>query len=175
MAEPTTMTESPTTETSIPAVGEGRCVPGATGDLGRFPSLEELRGYFAKDRFATGNGCAIESIEAYEDPFEKTVLREAVCSMPVTAEHLNGRGIAMGGTYFTLGDFAIGVCAYANGRAAVSIDGGIHFIRSAQEGDVLYATARPDKIGHRAGFFTATIRNQDGKTIATVTGSSMFC
>ena len=169
------MAESSINEASILTCGEGRCVPGESGDLGGFPSLEELRGYFATDLFATDAGCRIESIETYEDPFEKTTLREAVCSMTVTAEHLNGRGIAMGGAYFTLGDFALGVCAYANGRAAVSIDGGINFIRSAQEGDVLYATARPDKIGHRAGFFTATIRNQDGKMIATVTGSSMFC
>ena len=64
--------------------------------MGSFKDIQEARDFFTNDRFATENGMFIDSIG--ED--------FAICSMEISASHLNAAGTVMGGVYFTLADFA---------------------------------------------------------------------
>ena len=61
--------------------------------------LDELRAFFAQDRFATENGAYVE--EAGEN--------YAKCSMELTDRHKNARGAVMGGVHFVLADFNFAV------------------------------------------------------------------
>lgn len=61
--------------------------------------LDELRAFFAQDRFATENGAYVE--EAGEN--------YAKCSMELTDRHKNARGAVMGGVHFVLADFTFAV------------------------------------------------------------------
>ena len=62
-------------------------------------SLEEIRAYFAQDKFAAQAQCSI--IEAAPN--------HAICEMPITENHLNANGTVMGGAMFTLADFTMAI------------------------------------------------------------------
>ncbi len=88
--------------------------------------LETARRIFASDRFATElTGVEITSLGGHS----------AECSLTLGNQHLNARGVAMGGVLFTLADFAAAVAA--NGDEAgdelhwVSLDATIHYLAPA--------------------------------------------
>ena len=64
-------------------------------------TLEEVRGIFVADRFATENGAVIEKIGK----------NSATCTLVITDSHRNAMGAVMGGVYFMLADFAFAVTA----------------------------------------------------------------
>ncbi len=59
-------------------------------------SLEEIRAYFAQDKFAAQAQCSI--IEAAPN--------HAICEMPITENHLNANGTVMGGAMCTIRFFS---------------------------------------------------------------------
>ena len=61
--------------------------------------LNYIREYYKKDRFASGNGIVIDSVE--EDL--------VICSMELGKEHENAAGGVQGGAIFTLADLAFAV------------------------------------------------------------------
>jgi len=61
--------------------------------------LEHIRAHFLKDRFATQNGIAIDSVT--ED--------RVICSMVLSDTHKNSVGGVHGGAIFTLADLAFAV------------------------------------------------------------------
>ena len=64
--------------------------------------LEQIREFFAKDRFATDNGATIEEVD---DGYAK-------CSLEIQPHHLNAANTVMGGAIFTLADFAFAVATF---------------------------------------------------------------
>ena len=54
--------------------------------------LEQIREFFAKDRFATDNGATIEEVD---DGYAK-------CSLEIQPHHLNAANTDMGGAIFSL-------------------------------------------------------------------------
>ena len=90
------------------------------------------------------------------------------CKMPVKEEHLNIRGFLHGGFTATLID-SITTCALttcSNPATGVSVDLSVSYLASAKLGDTLSITAEVLKRGNILGYTTATLKNQDGKTVA---------
>ena len=74
-------------------------------------TLEEVRAFFARDRYATvACGAAIEQARP----------GYARVSLAIGENHLNGMGSLMGGVSFTMADFAFAVAANVGGAPTVS-------------------------------------------------------
>lgn len=90
--------------------------------------LNEIREFFAKDRFATENGAVIEAVGK----------NTATVGMKIEPRHRNAAGIIMGGAIFTLADFAFAVASNHEKLGTVSLNANITFLR-ASKGDKLIA------------------------------------
>lgn len=124
-------------------------------------SLEEIKAYFNKDRFAAAAQCSIIEAKA----------NHSVCRMPITPEHLNANGTVMGGALFTLADFTMAVASNLDGKSTVSIDCSIRFFRPAK-GNELIATCSADKAGRSVGFYTVEIADEQGALVAEFTSTA---
>ena len=122
-------------------------------------SLEEARQIFSKDLYATElSGCQIDAIG----------MDYAKCSMKLTEKHRNAYGGIMGGSIYTLADFAFAVASnYNKDYATVSVVGQASFM-SATKGTVLFAEAKLLKDGKSNCFFEVTITDDLDKLIAVV-------
>ena len=125
------------------------------------PTLDEIRDYFEKDRFATqAAGCrVVEGHKGY-----------GVCEMELTEQHRNAMGNVMGGAIFTLADFALALACNIGEAPTVSIESDIKY-HSLIKGSKLVATARADKSGKHIGFYTVEIVDDRGKHVATMTAT----
>ena len=121
--------------------------------------LEKVREFFSKDRYATNQtGC--EVLEADEN--------YAKCSMPITDNHRNAYGGVMGGSIYTLADFAFAVATnFDKEFLTVSLVGQASFM-NASRGSVLYAEAKLIKDGKTNCFYEVTITDDLDKVIAVV-------
>ena len=119
-------------------------------------SLEEIRAYFAQDKFAAQAQCSI--IEAAPN--------HAICEMPITEHHKNARGTVMGGAVFTLADFAMAVAGNVGGTPTVSIACNIRFFAAAK-GNRLIATCTANKEGRSVGFYTVHVTDELGTSVAS--------
>lgn len=122
-------------------------------------TIEEAREIFANDRYATVlSGAYIEEIgENY-----------AKCSMKITDNHRNAYGGVMGGSIYTLADFAFAVASnFDKEYATVSVVGQASFM-AASKGSVLYAEAKLLKDGRNTCFYDVTITDDQDKLIAVV-------
>lgn len=118
-------------------------------------SIEEIREYFARDRYATQAQCSIVEARA----------NHAVCEMPITPNHLNANGTVMGGAMFTLADFTMAVISNLDGKPTVAIDCTIRFFSPAK-GEKLIATGSANKPGRSVGFYTVDITDDLGTNVA---------
>lgn len=118
-------------------------------------SLDEIREYFAQDKYAAQAQCSI--IEARAN--------HAVCEMPITENHLNANGTVMGGAMFTLADFTMAVISNLDNKPTVAIDCTIRFFSPAK-GEKLIATGNADKGGRTVGFYTVDIADDLGTKVA---------
>lgn len=121
--------------------------------------LETLKSYFAQDAFA--EYCGIELIEASEG--------RAVAVVTLEDKHLNGLKIVHGGLLFTLADLAFAAAAHTRGKAAVSINNSISYIKAAQ-GKVLRAEAAEVSRNSRIASYTVHIKDESRETIAVFQG-----
>lgn len=120
-------------------------------------SLEEIRGRFKNDHFATdATGIVIDLAEP----------GRAVCSLTLEERHMNENNVPMGGAVFTLADF---VCAIAsNGyseRKTVSQNVSITFLSPAK-GKRLIAEASCLREGRTTALYTADVRDELGTYVA---------
>ncbi|MDY3014140.1 MAG: PaaI family thioesterase [Evtepia sp.] len=92
----------------------------------------------------------------------------ARCSMEIEPRHCNALGIPMGGTVFTLADFAFAVASNQEGRDVVTQASQITFLKSAR-GKHLTATARQVKDGKRVCFYEVKVEDELGTEVAFVT------
>ena len=121
--------------------------------------LEDAREKFSQDRYATVlSGAVIEEIgENY-----------ARCSMKITENHKNAYGGIMGGSIYTLADFAFAVASnFDKENVTVSVVGQASFM-SISKGSVLYAEAKLIKDGRSNCFYDVSVTDDLGKLIAVV-------
>lgn len=128
--------------------------------MATFSTLEEAQECFAKDRFATGNGCVLEEVgESW-----------AVASVEIRDEHRNGLGAVMGGLIFTLADFASAVVVNQQHYPTVGLDGDIKFL-SSTKGTKLFARAELVKTGRATSVARVMVTDDLGRDIALFIGT----
>ncbi|TNC27864.1 hydroxyphenylacetyl-CoA thioesterase PaaI [Amycolatopsis alkalitolerans] len=95
----------------------------------------------------------------------------AVARMRVTAEMVNGHGIAHGGFLFLLADTAFACACNSHGPVTVAAGAEISFVTSARLGDELVATAEERTRYGRNGIYDVTVR-RGAEVIAEFRGRS---
>jgi acyl-CoA thioesterase len=96
---------------------------------------------------------------------------EAVLTMTVKPDMVNGHGIAHGGFIFTLADSAFAFACNSHNERAVAAQGNISFIRPGKLGDRLVATAREISRTGRSGIYDIRV-TVDDIAIAELRGHS---
>lgn len=122
--------------------------------------LEQVRKFFANDRFATENGAVIEEVS---DGYAK-------CSLEIQPHHLNAAGTVMGGAIFTLADFAFAVASNWNKPLNVSLTSQITYLGAAK-GTHLIAKAQKVKEGRNTCYYLVDVNDNQGRAVAHVTAS----
>lgn len=123
--------------------------------------MTDIKEFLKNDRFAVNAG--IELLEVNEG--------KARASMVVTQEHLNAGGVCQGGALFTLADLACAAVANSHGQLTFSITANITFIRSAKEGETIYAEAT-EVVNHaRVPYIYVELKNEKGDLLAAFTSS----
>ena len=92
--------------------------------------------------------------------------------MRLRADMLNGHRIAHGGMVFALADTAFAYACNSRNLRTVAAQASIVFLDSARVGELLTAEAREEALAGRSGVYNATVRGEDGRTIATFQGLS---
>lgn len=90
-------------------------------------------------------------------------------SLQLRPEHLNAVGTAHGGTIFTLCDATAGSAAASRGMIAVTLNGSIHYLYPGKPEQLLTATAKERKHGHRTCVYDVDVNDATGRCIATAT------
>ena len=124
-------------------------------------SLDEVREFFAHDRFAM-DACKCTVLEAAHG--------HAVCAFDIEPVHRNAQGNVMGGAIFTLADFALAVACNVGENPTVSVSSTIEYFSMAK-GERLIATASANKSGRSLGFYTIDIADDLGTSIARMTST----
>lgn len=96
----------------------------------------------------------------------------ATMSMTVTAQMLNGHGIAHGGFVFLLADTAFAVACNSYGRRTVAAGCDITYLAPAKAGDELVAEARERAREGRSGLYDVSVQRADGSAVAELRGRS---
>ena len=123
--------------------------------------IEEVRAYFANDRFAT-EACGCRVLEASRG--------HAVCAFDVEPVHRNAHGRVMGGAIFTLADFSLAIACNIGENPTVSVSNTIEYL-SAVRGNTLIATCDANKSGRSLGFYTVTVRDELDTPVARMTAT----
>ncbi|MCR5743409.1 MAG: PaaI family thioesterase [Lachnospiraceae bacterium] len=126
-------------------------------------TLEETREFFARDRYATvQTGITIDEVgEDYSR-----------CSFTVNENHLAAHGHLMGGTYFTLADFAFAVATNAPGVKTFTINSSISFLSQPKD-DHIIAECHKIKDGRTTCTFETNITDGTGRLLAVVINNGM--
>lgn len=123
-------------------------------------TLNEIRSFFAGDRFAALAGIAIDSAE---DGL-------AVCSVELGEQHRNVMGHTQGGLIFTLADFAFAVAANSRELGTVTLNSTVHFLR-AHSGGRLTAGARRTHQGRSVSIYEITVWDEREAPVARMTAT----
>lgn len=97
---------------------------------------------------------------------------QATASMPVTEAMANGHQIVHGGYVFLLADSAFAFACNGYDQITVAAGCDIVFVRPAQVGDVLTATAAERVRAGRSGVYDVTVTRADGAIVAELRGRS---
>lgn len=97
----------------------------------------------------------------------------AVTRLTVTAEMLNGHGVAHGGYVFSVADSAFGCACNSHGPVALAAAADIVYLRPAREGDVLLAEAVERAVAGRTGLYDVTVRS-GSEVVAEFRGNGRF-
>ena len=94
-------------------------------------------------------------------------------TMTITADMVNGHGMAHGGYLFLLADSAFGCACNSPGPVTVAAAADIVFVASAREGDELVAEATERTRFGRSGVYDVEVRRSaDDQVIAEFRGRS---
>ena len=92
--------------------------------------------------------------------------------MRLRADMLNGHRIAHGGMVFALADTAFAYACNSRNLRTVAAQASIVFLDAACADELLVAEAKEEALAGRSGVYNATVRGEDGRTIATFQGLS---
>ena len=92
--------------------------------------------------------------------------------MRLRPDMMNGHGTAHGGMIFALADTAFAYACNSRNVRTVAAQASIVFLDAALEGEMLVAEAEEQALAGRSGVYTATVKGQDGRTIAVFQGFS---
>ncbi len=120
-------------------------------------TIEEIRAFFANDKFATDAGAYIEEVD---DCYAK-------CSMKIDDRHRNAVGGVMGGVHFTLADFTFAVATNWKKAGVVSLNSTITYLGTVK-GDELIAEAFCVKDGRNTNCYRVDIHDNFMNYVATV-------
>ena len=95
---------------------------------------------------------------------------QAVATMTVGTDHVNGHGVCHGGYLFLLADSAMAYACNAYGVSTLATGADIAFLSPARTGDVLSAEAVERSLAGRAGLYDVTVRTAEGTVVAEVRG-----
>lgn len=110
------------------------------------------------------------STQAMGISVEVPMAGQAVATMPVRDDMINGLDVIHGGLTFALADTACAFACNSYGEQFVAASAQIEFLRPARLGDTLTATAREDHRGRRNGYYTVAVRNQRDELVALFHG-----
>ena len=125
-----------------------------------FNTIDEARGYFSKDRFATDNGITLDELDECH----------AVTSLTLGEQHKNAFGGVMGGAIFTLADFAFAALTNSREKVTVAQQVSINYL-SPCKGARLIATARYKKDGRSSCVVNVDVVDDLGREIAQFVGT----
>ncbi len=97
----------------------------------------------------------------------------AKVTMKLMPEYQNFNGVIFGGIIMAIADQAFAYASNSLSYPSVASQFNIHFIAGASPGDELTAECRVVKSGRRVGISEMTVTNQEGKTIAKATGTTI--
>ena len=120
--------------------------------------LQKAKEIFSKDIFAYET-TGIEILAA-EPGYAK-------CSLKIEKKHLNALNTVMGGAIFTMADYAFAIAANIGGDIVVTINSQINYLGSAK-GSVLYAEAKPVKVGKSTCVYNIEITDDLNTQVACV-------
>lgn len=98
---------------------------------------------------------------------------EAVVSMTVRDDMLNGFAITHGGLVFTLADTAFAIACNEDERVTVAGGADITFLKSTTAGQRLMARAVRRVVSGRNGLYDVTVTDESGDVVAEVRGRSL--
>lgn len=117
---------------------------------------------FERDRVTSGLGMQIEEV----GPGMSRL------SLTVRPDMLNVHGSCHGGIIFTLADSCFGYACNSRNEASVGAACTIEYLRPAQLGDVLMATAEERFLAGRTGIYDVTVLDATGQIVALFRGRS---
>lgn len=117
---------------------------------------------FANDAASMGLGMSIKTIKP----------GQAVLSMQVRPDMLNGHGICHGGYIFTLADSAFAFACNTYNQVTVAQQNQITYLTPGKLGETLTATAAEVSKSGRSGTYDVTVTGEDGRTVALFRGLS---
>lgn len=127
--------------------------------LAEHPSPEEVHAFFKGDTFAYKQAnCRIIESSAGHGKAEMVIVPEM---------HFNAEGHVMGGAVFTLADYAFAAAVMPGSVDAVTLSSTIEFMGSSR-GSKLIAECNADRSGHKVGFYTTEVTDDEGRKIAKV-------
>ncbi|RLC92696.1 MAG: PaaI family thioesterase [Chloroflexi bacterium] len=94
-------------------------------------------------------------------------------NMKMRPEYLTFNGYIYGGIVVCAADQAFACAVNSGGRTSIATQFNIHFIAGPGPDDVLTAECRVVRKGRRVDVAEMTVTNQDGKLIATATGTAI--
>ena len=97
---------------------------------------------------------------------------QALVTMPVTADMLNGHQTCHGGYIFTLADTAFAYACNSHNQNTVGAACHIDYLAPAHEGAILEAEGVERSLAGRTGVYDVTVRVRGGKTVALFRGKS---
>jgi acyl-CoA thioesterase len=97
---------------------------------------------------------------------------QAVVSMRIRPDMVNGHRICHGGLIFALADSAFAFACNSHGFNTVAAGAAIEFLAPGREGDVLQAFAKERWRAGKAGIYEIEVRNQRDEVIALFRGRS---
>lgn len=103
---------------------------------------------------------------------EKTAPGEAIVTMPVTDQLLNGHKTCHGGYIFTLADSAFAFACNSYNQSTVAQHCSVTFLAPGFGGDTLRAHAKERARAGRSGIYDVEVTNQKGEVIAEFRGNS---
>lgn len=98
---------------------------------------------------------------------------DAVVSMHVREDMLNGFAITHGGFVFTLADTAFAIACNEDERVTVAAGADISFLRSTVAGQTLTAHAVRRARSGRTGLYDVRVTDEAGEVVAEVRGRSV--